>query len=87
MMSFDELDIHGSFKVFESVVGQYQWPHDLSNAMMISLIVPKLTGETYKVYSSLVSRTTMKLKRVASITTGVINNRLGIMSKVLLILP
>ena len=47
--NFDETDVDSSLKSFESVARRHHWPED----QWISLLVPKLTGKAYRVYSSL----------------------------------
>lgn len=46
---FDETDVDGSFKAFESVARRNEWPED----QWVSLLVPKLIGKAYRVYNSL----------------------------------
>ncbi|ORD93070.1 hypothetical protein ECANGB1_1400 [Enterospora canceri] len=47
--TFDESDVDGSFKAFESVARRNEWPDD----QWVSLLIPKLVGKAYRVYNSL----------------------------------
>ncbi|ORD93237.1 hypothetical protein ECANGB1_552 [Enterospora canceri] len=47
--TFDESDVDGSFKAFESVARRNEWPND----QWVSLLIPKLVGKAYRVYNSL----------------------------------
>ena len=46
---FDESDVDGSFRAFESVARRNGWPQD----QWVSLLVPKLVGKAYRVYNSI----------------------------------
>ena len=47
--SFDESDVDGSFRAFESVAHRNEWPQE----QWVSLLVPKLVGIAYRVYNNL----------------------------------
>lgn len=47
--TFDETDVDGSFRAFESVAQRNDWPRE----QWISLLAPKLVGKAYRVYNNL----------------------------------
>lgn len=47
--SFDESDIYGSFRLFERIAAKHEWPKE----EWMTLVGPKLSGKSLRVFSSL----------------------------------